>query len=349
MKEIMKKLYYLCHYIWLRARIVVAAGARGPRIWLLGTPIHNNIGDLAIMKAEIEFIKQRLPYASIVEIPMPFLLRWPHLLSNYVKDEDVIAGHGGGNFGDTYKEEEECRRYFIEQFPYNKIVLFPQTAYFSDSVAGHAELAKSVAIYSRHRNITLIAREDISYAFMKEHFKNNEILLTPDIVLSMNPKLSLSGRSGALTCIRSDVESILSSEERDRLVGWINNTYKNDVRTTDTIASERFFLLKPRNWVVKSKLREFSRAEFVLTDRLHGMVFAAITGTPCVALANFNHKVRGTYAWIKNLGYIRYCETIDEVIKTDTAQLTASARPYNPDRFDDYWQKIEAVFKGSGE
>ena len=45
------------------------------------------------------------------------------------------------------------------------------------------------------------------------------------------------------------------------------------------------------------------------------MVFAAITSTPCIALGNYNHKVKGTARWLKHLKYIKYADSIEEVEK----------------------------------
>lgn len=42
-----------------------------------------------------------------------------------------------------------------------------------------------------------------------------------------------------------------------------------------------------------NKYIKFRECELVITDRIHGMIFAAITGTPCIALSNY--KIKGTY------------------------------------------------------
>jgi len=47
-------------------------------------------------------------------------------------------------------------------------------------------------------------------------------------------------------------------------------------------------------------LNDFSSSKLVVTDRLHGMVFAALAGTPCVVMGNCNYKVKGIYNWIEN-------------------------------------------------
>ena len=39
-----------------------------------------------------------------------------------------------------------------------------------------------------------------------------------------------------------------------------------------------------------------------------GMLFAALTGTPCIALNNVSGKVSGAYEWIRHLDYIQFVE-----------------------------------------
>lgn len=51
----------------------------------------------------------------------------------------------------------------------------------------------------------------------------------------------------------------------------------------------------------------------MITDRLHGMIFCAITGTNCIVLNSKSPKLRGCYEWIKHLGYIRFVENIDDI------------------------------------
>jgi pyruvyl transferase EpsI len=52
------------------------------------------------------------------------------------------------------------------------------------------------------------------------------------------------------------------------------------------------------------------------------MVFAAITGTPCIVFNCNNHKIKGTYDWISYLDYIRFAETLEDA-KTCIPDLLA--------------------------
>ena len=60
-------------------------------------------------------------------------------------------------------------------------------------------------------------------------------------------------------------------------------------------------------------MKRVSSAELVVTDRLHGMLFCALTNTPCIVVKSKSPKIQGVYQWIKNNKYIELIENIDEL------------------------------------
>ena len=309
-------------------------------VFLLGIPEHNNIGDLAITEAEISFIRQRHENIACVTVPYRVISAGTDFLTKIANDDDIIAGHGGGNMGDTYLYEEITRRSIINAFPNNKIVIFPQTLYFSDSAIGTTELEKTQSVYSSHKRLTIVAREKTSYESMCKYFPNNTVLLTPDIVLSMSRVTPQRSRKGALICFRSDIESKIDADSY-KIISMQCAKRFGSITVTDTVEKGWLYRLKPDSFIINQKLKQFKSAEIVVTDRLHGMVFAAITGTPCIVFSNFNHKVKGVYDWVKDLGYIKYCDSIDDFSKVDLAALTSSTNTYNPNRFSAYWELLD--------
>lgn len=317
-------------------------------VFIFGTPSHRNIGDLAIACAELEFVKYRIDRTVIINIPFPVIIKEKDIIYRAVTDSDIITGHGGGNMGDTYTIEEKCRRDFIKHFKNNKIIIFPQTIHFSNSKIGKNELAKTILIYGQHSNLTLIAREQISYEKMKNAFTTNKVILTPDIVLSMNISRAKNERRGILICLRDDIESKLDKNNKREVILFAKQNFSK-VKCTDTISKDKLFLIRPKHRIVNQKLNEFKSSNLVITDRLHGMVFSAITGTPCIAITNFNHKVTGTYEWIKHLPYIKFC---DDISKLDIllGQINLDSNySYNPDDFNEYWKEISDAIEGSSK
>ncbi len=73
-------------------------------------------------------------------------------------------------------------------------------------------------------------------------------------------------------------------------------------------------------------LDRFAGSELVITDRLHGMVFAAVTETPCIVLNSRSHKIKGCYEWLKDTGYIMIADNVDE-----TAGLISRLKGVKPE------------------
>ena len=75
-------------------------------------------------------------------------------------------------------------------------------------------------------------------------------------------------------------------------------------------------LTKLKEKVLETKLQEARESELVITDRLHGMIFAAITSTPCIAFGNYNHKITSSFIWLEHFGYVKYIEDIGKLEET---------------------------------
>ena len=287
----------------------------GEKVYLIGTPSHTNLGDSAIVIAEKLFL-QRV-YGKSIAIKELTVSEYKecHKYYRFFSNGSRVFWHGGGNMGDLWYAEEAFRQMFIKDQINRKPVIFPQTIFYSDTPLGNERKAASINVYN-NENITVVARERKSYSIMKELYPKANVLLTPDIVLSTNMGdygVAVEKRKGVLLVFRSDLEKSMSDLERNNITAYLN---ENDYtfKTTD-MHSEESVTKENRLALVRKKMQEFATAELVITDRLHGMVFAAITETPCVVFANNHHKVEGTYEWIKDLPYVRYVNSSEEAIR----------------------------------
>ena len=214
--------------------------------------------------------------------------------------QDIITIVGGGNTGDMYDDIEYCRQFFLQQFPENKIISFPQTVDFSDTDNGKVALQKAIEVYSKHKNLILSAREETSYKKYQEYFPENKVLFLPDIVLSLNEELPKYNREGITLCLRSDGEKRIDKSQEDLLIENLKRKY--DIKYYDTHINRGNLSIEERELELNKIWTAFKKSKVVVTDRLHGMIFCAITKTPCVAIDNSNHKISGVYnAWIKEL------------------------------------------------
>ena len=68
-----------------------------------------------------------------------------------------------------------------------------------------------------------------------------------------------------------------------------------------------------RKEIIQKKLAEFSQAQLIITDRLHGMILAYLSKTPCIVLSNYNYKIEGVYEWIKEIEWVVYTDKIEKI------------------------------------
>ena len=98
-------------------------------------------------------------------------------------------------------------------------------------------------------------------------------------------------------CLRNDKEKFLQGDLKKELVNYYS---KQKLKIFDTLIDEEEFIYEDRYNILLKLLNEISQLDIVITDRLHGMIFCYITGTPCIAFDNDNHKISETYKkWLE--------------------------------------------------
>ena len=310
---------------------------------IIGIPEHSNIGDHAIAAAEKKFLMYYFPGIDIIEVPIRSFYSSYKKLSQY-KDDCVVLLHGGGNLGTLYWICEVMVHVALREFCSQRVIIFPQTIYWEKDNCHTRHLHRYMDTYEQHPDLTVFIR-DKSIDFMEKVFNCNKkftVIGTPDIVLYLNKSEQQYKREKILFCLRSDKEKVIKSAERLKLTSYVQGKYDN-VSFTDMVYKTDI-PLQCREVVLKNKFKEFSSARLVITDRLHGMIFSAITGTPCIALNNSSQKVEGVYSlWLKKLPYIHFVNTIEEAMEAfDNIGLDAVYK-YDPAIFTQYWKKIAQI------
>lgn len=299
------------YYDWkVVAYPVIKQKRENPKaIFYVLTPEHSNIGDHAITIATEKLLnKNGIPYIEISDRKLFELNSYGFL--NVFNGRTILV-NGGGNLGTLWFRIEDVFRNIIKSNKKSNIICLPNTIYYEDSDYGVSEFENSIKIYNDHKNLLLYAREKVSYDIMLHAYKN--VYLVPDMVLSLDYSKEKFERQGCLLCLRSDLEKTMSDDTLEKLKKIVFNIF-GTYAFTDMCTSYKISA-KDRYEEVIKKVNEFKRAELVITDRLHGMIFCAITGTPCIVLNSKSHKVKGCYEWIKNLGYIKFADDIDEILK----------------------------------
>ncbi|MCF7623647.1 MULTISPECIES: polysaccharide pyruvyl transferase family protein [Bacillaceae] len=279
------------------------------KVFVMQTPTHGNLGDQAIAYAQKQFFTNNFKDYEYVEVPFEEVFLKAKNIRKIINPSDLIVIHGGGNMGDMYLYEELTRRFIVNYFKNVKIISFPQTISFSNTLFGDFGLRGTKKVYKSNENFFIVARETKSYEIMKKEFGKEKVILTPDIVLSLS-EIGENNRKGIVTCFRNDIERIIDNNVKEILLNVIKEKYHNLI-ITDTVVNHNI-PISNRDEELRKIWNTFRNAEVVLTDRLHGMIFCAITRTPCIVVNNFNHKIEYSYKnWLSNLDYIKFVDKFD--------------------------------------
>ena len=278
---------------------------------------YGNFGDIAITIAQYDWLKKNFPDYEIIDFPISKTYRWTKSLKKCINRDDIITLIGGGNTGDLYWSIELCRQFIIKEFLHNKIVAFPQTVFHEDE----KKMKVCINAYKKHKNLTFAIRETDSLKYAKDNFKNN-IIFTPDTALLLNVPKNNFKREGVSVILREDKEGFLSKEDNSNIYNELRK--ENIINIFDTVFEKTSSLdFYDRREKFYAFLEKIQKSQVVITNRLHAMVFCAVTRTPCLVLPVIGVKVKGVYdAWLKDLNYITYLDEYNiEKIKSETEKL----------------------------
>lgn len=280
------------------------------RRWILmNTPDHDNLGDHLLTMGTIHFLNDFFGNEKVVEITGKQWDICNEDIVSKISDQDIIVIVGGGFMGDLWPVQDNRVKQIIEKFGGNKIIFFPQTFYYTDTE--DSVMNYDINLYNNRKNILFLHREKNSYRFFQENVVKDvsRNRCYPDLALYLNDTPYSDSRRDILFCLRLDKESV-NEDTRKNLLDIVSKLGKN-VEIIDTVL-DRSVLKSERQEEISAILTRVSRSELLITDRLHAMIMAAITGTPCIAFDNLSKKVSGVYRWIEKLDYV-LCTDINMV------------------------------------
>lgn len=275
-------------------------------------PYHNNIGDILIWQGEIEFLQKvkhrSLDYASKDTCWFPKL-----------SEDVVILLHGGGNFGDVWREPQDFRLKVVQAYPNNRIIIFPQTVYYHDNIL----MQHDVQVMAGHDNLVICARDQRSYEFLKKHFSNT-ILLLPDMAFCISTihrkKCNSISEKKSLYLKRSDKEFGSSAVDLPTdldVHDWPTFEKKyfvvrvlNGLLRIKSYCNMRILNTMLNCWAYKRLRRDLiyigicflSQYDKVYTTRLHVLISSILLGIECCVMDNsYGKNSSFCQTWLKDL------------------------------------------------
>lgn len=306
------------------------------RVILIGSPVHNNLGDHLIADNCHDFIKN-LGFTEIIDVPEFYYDLFGK--SIVISDKDIIFIVGGGWLGNDYEDANTICQ-MICQWPENKIIILPQTVYFSEKgqYAHSDDIAK---VFNATDNVLLCVREKRSFRIAIETLKipKDRVLLSPDITLYNSEYLPYNDeKKGVILSIRNDRETI--DEKLDTTIREILNELGQEYYESSTVVRGKIIPKALRKRVIKNKIKEYNKCDFIITNRLHSMIFAILSKTKCLAFDNSTHKVQETImSWFTDNPNVYY------ISSSDYSELKAEIESVSKMEFKDYVFSDRKIFE----
>ncbi|KAJ3411950.1 hypothetical protein HDV05_001475 [Chytridiales sp. JEL 0842] len=302
------------------------------KVALLGFPDHSNKGDSAIWVGERLLLQHLgIEVVYMCALMKDFNNRALEASLGPPSPHTAILLHGGGNFGDLYPRHQELRNHIVSLYKNYKIVSFPQTLHFPlNSRKSTSLLSKVKKVYASHGDLTLVARDHVSFEKMHKFFGRGEgtrVFLAPDAAFMIGARylVDVATQQGrgwksvdVLVHQRTDAEGIeaqrigevweglrsVGSFALDDWIGWDVGVGRGD--EWDLKALKR----------LKAGLTFLSQGKVVVTNRLHGHILLTLLGAPHVLLDNLHGKVSSYHStWTSECPNVRMAKSVEEAIK----------------------------------
>lgn len=290
---------------------------RGNYVYL-DLPYYPNIGDNLIWEGT-EYFLATLPYKCLYKAGIETYCK------QSLPSTTTIIFQGGGNFGDLWERHNIFRKEIIEQNPSNPIIILPQSVYYENST----KIKHDEFFFAQHTNVTLCARDSVSYDFMKEHFPKNSTILVPDMAFyaNLNKFHSTTQKNGRILFAKrldkefaeiSKYDNIPQNveihdwptfehtkkkyQQVNYLDGWLNffsnNKKIKKVNILRDILRKYFY----KNQYLKDGVNFISQYDTIYATRLHIAIMAAMLGKQVYLIDNSYGKNVNLYnTWLKDL------------------------------------------------
>lgn len=278
---------------------------------VLDYPDYSNVGDSAIYLGELELLYKVFDRGpSFVCSKRTF-----HGQVGGPPGDRVIFLQGGGNFGDLWPSHQSFREMVIERFPNHRIVQLPQSIHFNRE----ENLAECARMIESHRDFTLFVRDQESYELAHANF-SCETRLCPDAALALGALERPTKPDIPVLCMmRLDQEGTFSEAQTQEIAklgpveDWLEDTpgMRSVGERLLEKSARKFSFSRPGldrrltqvfdRWAAARLARgisQLSRAEFVVTDRLHVHVLCSLMGISHAVFDNSYGKItRFIEAW----------------------------------------------------
>ncbi|MBE6904686.1 MAG: glycosyltransferase [Ruminococcaceae bacterium] len=327
------------------------------KIFIFGTPFHSNLGDQAQAYCIKKWCEDSYPNHMIFELRSPSDDRfnvYPILfaIKEKLSPNDKIFIHSGYHTTDLYTNELLLNHAVLKVFFNYPVVMFPQSVYFENP----KRLSETASLYNSHPHLLILAREPMSYEIAKREFTHTKVIFYPDIVNSLIGEYQTNPveRKGILFCKRdSDKEAFYSKDNATDLIKFVREKY--DVDFTDTTLTDTCDEIEAnRELYVKKTIAQYSKYRVVITDRMHGIIFALAANTPVIVLQTSGPKVFSSYTLYQKQEafrhYVYFCDNAEDLAELVNRVMGLKLEYQLPPVFKrQYYDKLKDIVEDSAK
>ncbi len=294
-------------------KIDIANAENKARIFIFNKPEHGNLGDQAIGMAQRQLLKKYDKNYMVIELATEECNLMHDVIKDVLRDDDVLIIYDGGFIGTLWEVEHESVVKALTIGKNNLVILLPHVIYFNDTNYGKKLTEEFKTLIHSMDKLHLFLRDQKTYDFVINtlKFDKNRSYIAPDLVAMLKVDLEEVERKGVLFCLRTDREKIENKNLKELESYIVKNNY--DVTYTNTVIKNHLDEDTREPYVI-DLLKVFKQHKLLVTDRLHGMLFGLITGTPCIAFDNVSKKVSGVYnLYLKDLPTVYFYNPNEEI------------------------------------
>jgi exopolysaccharide biosynthesis predicted pyruvyltransferase EpsI/glycosyltransferase involved in cell wall biosynthesis len=321
------------------------------KIFLLGVPYHQNIGDQAQTYCLNKWCNKNYPDYAVYEIQSAYTDKFDFypmllLIREKLNDNDKIFIHSGYHTTDIYYNEQILTLAALNVFHKNQIIIFPQTVFFNDAT----KMQYVAETHNLHKNVIFMARESISHGYAEKMFTCARVIKFPDIVVSLIGDFATSegfNREGILFCLRkcsANEKEYFDDDTLSALATKLKDTHM-PIDFYDTSLEVPLCEIEAnREHVLRKEIfNRFAKYRAIITNRYHGVIFSLVSNTPVIVLKSGVHNLSAGIEWFANLDvfkdYIYFCETTEQaeqaLIKIHNAELEYNLPAYFKENYYD--------------
>lgn len=313
-------------------------------VYLVGTPIHTNLGDHLIALSEIQFLEREFGM-QVMDIPTEMFQLFRITLKRIIPASRPVCITGGGWMGDMWPVDERTLEKMALAFRNNPAIVFPQTIYYEHPEVGNGVSRRAEACFKACRDTVLCVRDQNSYDYATAHYRN-KVMLCPDIAMYYRKPLAERSGSGKRIgiCFRDDRERVRHVSREDIIRGFGGGAYEfvklSTIHETPVSCEER-------KDVLDALIDAFHSCDLVIADRLHAMILSYIAQTPCLAFDNRTHKVAGVHdLWLKDIASVQVLDNDSDVGRVvEEGKRLMGLRQEAWGSVNDHFQEIKEVIR----